>query len=318
MLTEKIGNLIMPKPKRSRIRFNAKNSLEDETSNLPIIQRCANPIPVKPEIYKNAFSPQNPEGCLIALQEFSKLADNVPTFSRYYSRSNISIERTYSHLISGVTITPDSDYVRAMFSEAKENFEYNKYLKMGGGAPGYWHPVYAYPDDWYEPSGFTDLNFNLTSEEENNGRYRTIPTKSELGIPNELLDGSNQEKLKKVELDPDTKLKSINFKFKQVDLYRDDWLDFSIFGIGNWAVKGLKKGYYSSGTIEKNAGVMPLVTSSILLAMDVKIDAEYAGDDEKVIKENKNLLYGPFALNNKIQIFGWISSLVPLSPSSSI
>jgi hypothetical protein len=126
-----------------------------------------------------------------------------------------------------------------------------------------------------------------------------------------------------VSVDQDAALKSIKFKYLEVVLSRP-WLDFQIFSLGGWSIQGQDAGYFSSGKTDSNDGTLPLITTSMLVAINVEVAAQWSAKDQQVLDDAKqrgeHIAAGPFVLNadpnqgNELHLIGWVSRLVPLAP----
>ena len=134
-----------------------------------------------------------------------------------------------------------------------------------------------------------------------------------------------------------TTLKSIRFNAFEVVLRRP-WLDPSLFSMAAIYLGGEPAGFYSSGQLNDNDGVLPLLCTSFYLATDVQIEADWSAQDLRRLQQaqaNRTpLALGAFALAARLgaraaaltltgntvssalpQIVAWVSALTPLCPS---
>jgi hypothetical protein len=134
-----------------------------------------------------------------------------------------------------------------------------------------------------------------------------------------------------------TAIRKINLHILRVDLIRP-WLNFEVFNLQNWKIQGIKAGYYSSGSTDKNNGMFPLLTQTVLIGTKISVEGNFSQKDIRIVTEHKeagnDISFGSFLLNtisNVIEVFqteggtklnsnihqvvGYISKVVPMSPS---
>jgi hypothetical protein len=217
-------------------------------------------------------------------------------------------------LYSAVSEEP---YVMNVLEQAKNNFKTSA-MKGMGGVPEDWYLVNTRPVNWYDlikdKSSLIRIEIDISNQE-----YPLFWN----------IDNSRQ-----VRLDPSTALKKVYADVLVVNFLRS-WLNFEVFQL-NWEIKGVDQGYYSSGNLEENEGVFPLLTQSMLVGSLVTIEGEFGPRDLDFLSDQKTtrkLSLGPFSLeaeNNKpeirleknlasvsssvTQIIGYISRLVPRCP----
>jgi hypothetical protein len=283
----------------------------------PVLQLNALPMTLSPAIYANMHSSANPNGSYASLYAFSQLANIVPTFAEYFSASLNTIPTLYGSLLHGATVATNQPYVDQVFSSARRNFDTAEISNMDG-IPGAWYPAYAAPDDWYDtsdPRRFSDIAIDLTGGAGmNEGPYQILkPARA-----NTLLNSGAS-----TPIDPATSLKSVKFRYLEVELNRP-WLDFQIFNLGGWFIQGQEAGYFSSGRTDNNNGILPLISTSMLVAINVEVAAQWSAKDQQVLDDatqrGQKISVGPFVLNadpnqaNELHLIGWVSRLVPLAP----
>ena len=135
----------------------------------------------------------------------------------------------------------------------------------------------------------------------------------------------------------------ISFSYKLVTVRRP-WLTFSLFGLPGWDMSNMyKKGSISNGTkASQLASKMPLLPTSFVVVKGVVIKAKWSQQDRDFIKKQTSagggFGIGPFTISGSyahsstketftssiagdsiiipgVQIIGWISQVVPYSPS---
>ena len=125
-------------------------------------------------------------------------------------------------------------------------------------------------------------------------------------------------------------------KVLRVDFYRP-WLNPEILNLKGWKINGVEKGYFSSGKLDENDGVMPLMPTSMIVGTEVKLAGNLEKEDQDLVKasmmQNKTVAVGPFVLSSplhsatlrnesdttsiestNIHVIGFISNLVPFAP----
>ncbi|UOD30441.1 hypothetical protein INH39_01405 [Massilia violaceinigra] len=290
------------------------------TDQRPVLQLNALPMTLAPSAYANAHSSANPGGSYSTLNAFSELADSVPVFSEYYSPSLNTVSAVYSNLLRGASVKADAPYAGTVIAKALQNVASGGFSNLDG-TPGLWYPVYAIPGDWYDtgdPDRFSDITLDLTGEgKDDSGPYRILEESKNSIAANLIRIGKGDA----VQIDPASALKRVTLKYLEVQLNRP-WLDFEVFNLGGWFIGGLDAGYFSDGSIDNNQGVMPLITTSLLVAINVDLAADWSAKDQQFIDDTRRqgdgVAVGPFAINaaasTDLHVIGWVSRLVPLAP----
>lgn len=289
--------------------------------NRPVLQLNALPMTLSPKNYENAHSSVNPNGSFTSLYAFSQLVNPVPSFTEYYSASLRTISTVYNNLLHGASVRRDKQYTESVIAGALQAYDDAGFSNMDG-IPGTWYPGYATPVDWYEtsnPERFSEITLDLTGNNTNEGPYQVLRNSGN-NILSNLIKSSNGSS---VPVDKGTSLKSVKFKYLEVRLNRP-WLNFEIFYLDGWFIKGQQVGFFSSGSTDNNQGVIPIITTSMLVAIDVDLAAEWSIKDQQVLDDEKHkgeqVALGPFLINSgsdsptELHVIGWISQLVPLAP----
>lgn len=211
---------------------------------------------------------------------------------------------------------------RAYAAEARPNL---------GGTPGTWCAVYPGMADWVDwpTERYQFVSIDLKAPEAMHGAYVTIPEQADGGM-GWSIDGAKRP------LAPGTCLQRITMKVLQVTLQRP-WLDLELFSLPGIELRGGPPNYFSNGALTANDGVLPLVTLSFFLAVDVKISATWAKEDLELLAsaaKRGRLGLGSFALTTRgvgpqlgfdgttlsapaHQIVAWTSALVPACPQGA-
>lgn len=124
---------------------------------------------------------------------------------------------------------------------------------------------------------------------------------------------------------PTTEGFSISFKFCRVNIDRD-WFKSALLNTPNWYMSNTSVNEYSTGTIDNNPGMFPLLPVSFIVICDLKITANWSPEDKNNL--NKAVSFGPFDVRNGtlnqntleikgLQIITWISKLMPSLPPNT-
>jgi len=301
----------------------------------PVFQLNALPQPLDPTTFAGAMSPSNPGGSLVPLAAFRDLVDAVPAMSRFYSPGPMSTETAWGNYINGASVKAGAGFATQALSAAQQNFTTYALAGLTPAATS-WRPVYSTPENWWDLTRqtFTPVVVDPNATGGPNGAYATIGADNQA----QTLQWRDPGSGKTAPLASGTTLKAIRFNAFEVVLRRP-WLDASLFGMASIYLGGEPSGFYSSGQLNNNDGVMPLLSTSFYLATDVQIDADWSAPDLKRLQQaqanNTPLALGAFALAARLgartagltlkgdtvssplpQIVAWVSALTPLCPAA--
>jgi hypothetical protein len=308
-------------PDDSAISMGLAEAVDRTAFRKPVLQFASFPVMLDTKQYANALSDSNPNGNLIPLLALRNLIDPLPSFAQSYNPSDKSTEQTYETIIQGAVVKSDYPSITALLSQARQKFEANRFARMDG-LPGWWRPVYVVPDDWYDLSKverFQDLHIDLSDQGGDSAAYAMIGGTA----PLQFLTADRRKAGKS--LDPQTTIRSLRMKYLLVSLRRP-WLNPLLFQYAGWYLSQQASGFCSSGEIDTNPGVLPLLPTGMLLAKDVSIDVAWGDVDQAFLDTAdvalSSVSLGPFALrpqapDSNIQLIAWISSLIPYSPKDS-
>ena len=270
-----------------------------------IVQVSPLPLTLKLVDFKNAYSNVNPEGDIFAAQKFQQLVDPAPALTQEYMTSTSSIEDVYGGIVHGASAPIKSTYLTRMIANAKQNFDINSQSDFV--THGEWRLIEANPHDWYTDNA--DRYKTVKIPLDNDG-HEASPTTLTLGD-------------KQVPLSEATQLTHCELEYMLVRFIRP-WMDFTLFKTDGWWLTGQQPGYCSSGRGDINSGILPLVTTGMILVRSAQFEGDWHPEDEKKINEcseaNKDICLGPYRLSKKtesvstVSVVAWISELVPLSP----
>jgi hypothetical protein len=330
-LTHAVARTLIPKPPRAAPNIAAKLGAPPVK---PVFQLNALPQPLDPTTFAGALSPGNPGGALAPLAAFRDLVDAVPAMTRFYSPGPMSTEQAWGNFINGASVKAGAGFATLALSSSQQNFSTYALAGLTPAATS-WRPVYATPDNWWDLTrqSFTPVTVDPNAPGGPNGAYSTI------GAGNEAQDMQWRDPRSgaTAPLASGTTLKSIRFNAFEVVLRRP-WLDPSLLSNGAIYLGGEPSGLYSSGQLNDNDGVMPLLSTSFYLATDVQIEADWSASDLQRLEQAQTnrtpLALGAFALAARFgartagltlkgdtvssplcQIVAWVSALTPLCPS---
>lgn len=233
--------------------------------------------------------------------------------------------------------------VGQVFSNAQKQFS-NMRLTSGDGLNEF-RPSYAIPSNWYDTEAdntWTSIKVDsksLKTEEHSDFSKFSIGNNSDYGL---WSFGASVNK------DAENKTKhslaenlTVSFDFLRVTISRP-WMNALLFNLGGWSIpqsKGI--GSISNGTREQAGPDMPLLTTSFIVARNVKITGDWTESEKSDVSNslngNTSIGWGPFALKGSfansskdkkssatfdgktisapgMQIIAWVNTVVPLSP----
>lgn len=303
----------------------------------PILQLNTFPMTIDPSDFANPFGPTNPGGSYTTLYSFYQLVDPVPSFAKNYWPTNNSTDITYGNLLSLATADPAAPAI-TILSNAKKKYEISKLTDMAGTGINF-HATYAVPYSWYGlSSNYLELEIDLTDPGALEECGFTVLGGDDVEAMKWKIGNLSDPGSQKV-FGTNTTIERIKFKYSMVAIQRP-WLDFQIFSIPGWKIKGLSRAYYSTGTLTNNNGLLPVLPTGMIIGRDIQITARWSDADRQMLKKaeegSQAVSLGQFALsgcisgcsggmftpkldNNTISlpalhVVGWVSSLVPLSP----
>lgn len=302
-----------------------------------VLQLNAFPVTLNPANFANPYSRENPGGDIRTAYAFRKIADPVPSLSRTYNPSGHSTEEVYGNLVQFASILEKERFVAGVFGSANETFSKAALVPLTS-QPDEWRLVGAMPSDWYDVTQverFQDVELDLTGSEDASGQFTVVPGSEimqwRMGDPArpKAMEASHK----------DTQILSLKLKYLQVTFERP-WLDFELFNLSGWFLQGQPRGYLSTGLIDDNQGILPLLTTGMVVGIDITADVYIGGKGRDLVlhalSAKKSLSLGPFQFmsvaasqaGNEVRcktvtsdsagavlhVVGMISNLVPLAP----
>lgn len=156
-------------------------------------------------------------------------------------------------------------------------------------------------------------------------KYTVVPS-AELPVDRRvLLQRVLDRQLLSAAMTPQTTNFQISCRFCLVNITRP-WFKSALLNLHSWYMFGSQAGEYSSGTLDHNPGMFPMLPSAFLAIRDLKISAQWSAQDRQSLPRAKYL--GPFDIGSAtlqadsltssgLQIVGWLSRLNPMLPPLS-
>lgn len=156
----------------------------------------------------------------------------------------------------------------------------------------------------------------------------------------------NPEILKKIDfvqirddtLDKETSNLEISFSYCRVAINRQ-WMMNSLLKLGGWSIPGQASGSLSTGSVDNNSGLFPIMPTAFIAVRNLQIKAAWGRKDKEIAamcaSSSQPIGFGPFALSGKyaesgnsyassfdgvtlsapgLQILGWINQITPYAP----
>lgn len=257
----------------------------------PVLQFLPTPYAVKRSEYRNASSPANPQGSLIAEYALRSLVDPIPLMTRAY-QAGASLDHTWGLIIDNADAPREQGLVLQVISDGREAYS-SAALSDASIAPGQWWPVEAIPANWMaeETMGFREVKVDLSTWTVTGleGEFQQLPG-PDLQEQVRQADG----KIVTQPLSASTAQHSLTLRVLQVEIRRA-WLPLNLLATAGWHIDGEPEGYVSSGQIsEDNQGILPLIPTGFLVGVDASLDPLPNRDDTQDL-----VAVGPFALSEK-------------------
>lgn len=300
-----------------------------------LLQLNSLPFVINTNEYKNAQSAANPTGDYKAAYRFSLLADAIPVLSPKYISSLNTLSKVWGNIINSAN--SENAFTKTIIDNSSSNYRSAKMFGLGG-IPEDWYTVTASPSNWCElldnEENLLPLEIDLLEGDKHQTDFLVLNDQSGL---NWKITQSDSDK--ETALNSNSTITKISMNVLRVDFHRS-WLDFELFDSPSWKIEGLDQGYFSTGDIDGNDGIMPLIPQGFLVGNNIKIEGNFSSEDIQFISQNQSsgqiLSLGNFVLQEKNtavdisqendktvltsktnQIIGFISRIVPLCPPVS-
>ncbi len=156
-------------------------------------------------------------------------------------------------------------------------------------------------------------------------KYTIVPSADLTVDRRVLLQRVLDSQLLSAALTPQTTNFQISCRFCLVNITRP-WFKSALLNLRSWYMFGTPAGEFSSGTLDHNPGMFPMLSSAFLAIRDLKISAQWSAQDRQNLSRAKYL--GPFDVGSAtlqadsltssgLQIVGWLSRQNPMLPPLS-
>lgn len=294
--------------------FLQKRGLLESRPSRNKLQLNRFPVIIDLDYYKNPHSSDNPTGDYRAAYRFYELSDEASCLTAFFEGA-YSVSSVWSGIINSAV--SDNEYVCSLLAQAGETFRLSKMCGMGG-IPEDWYQVNAKPSNWYD----------LVLDPKNLTHIEIDPSNMEFVLCWDM----NEDK--QLLLDSDSSISRICMDVLNVEFVRP-WLRCELLE-AEWRIPGIKRGYFSTGNMNYNDGVLPLIPQSMLVGSNLSIEGNFSEKDLAILTDQSigKLSIGPFAVtsgNDRVkieqeeqmrlqvssritQVLGYISYGVPLCP----
>jgi hypothetical protein len=279
----------------------------------PVLQLAEFPIVIDPALYANPRAAANPGGDLRSARAFRDLVDPLPGLSSGYLPSGQSTELIYKAILGGAQ-TSGSGMASTTLYNARMTFR-NSALPGLDGSVINWHLVDASPWKWYDATTFQPVTVSLDQDP---------------GSPFQVVgDAPLRWRVDGTASGPSSasRIEKVTLQCQMVMLSRP-WLCTSLFSMSGWSLPPEPAGYCSSGRIDNNSGVLPLLPSALLIGQVNTIVGQWGGSDlEKLasVRSGRSVSLGPFPVRSvardgalqgteTLSLIGVVSRLMPFSP----
>jgi hypothetical protein len=305
---------------------NIKRTLSKEASYLktyaakaapptarPVLQLAEFPIIIDPALYANPRTAANPTGDLRSARAFRDLVDPVPGFSSGYLPSAQSTELIYKTILNGAQ-TSGTGMAATTLYNARMVFNKSAMPALDGSAID-WHLVDASPWKWYDAKTFQPVTVWLDND--SGSPFQVIGDAPLQWRVNGAISGPSEE----------SNIKEVTLQCQMVVLSRP-WLCTSLFSISGWTLPPEPAGCCSSGCIDANSGILPLLPTAVLIGRMNAIVGQWGGSDlAKLasVRSGCSVSLGPFPVQSvakdgtlqgteELGLIGVVSQLTPYSP----
>jgi len=290
-------------------------SLSSGQASAPIYQISPLPLSLDLKKFRDAWSGTNPQGDPIAARQFRNLVDQIPALDHEFLGSS-SIEMVYGGIVNGASAAAVSPYVNNVLAEAKRGFESSGQSDLATQEE--WRLVEAVPDDWYtdDTDRYSWLEIPLDGPEPDANDIRLLGQSAPLMLS---LGNQGQEHLIEV-----TQLRRCRIQYMFVQ-FRRPWMNLELFKLAGWWLTGQPTGFCSSGRSDANEGVLPLITTGMIITRAIEFDGWTPTEQARInsaLEADQDVHVGPLKLSkpgepvSSVNVMAWRSELVPFSPRS--
>lgn len=303
-------------------------------------------------------------GTPAAAEALADLANTVPAAAATFLDTGGTYDDLWDFVLrSAKPAGPAGDPARVtlanLVNDNRADFELTARARMGSAGDLY-HPVLAEPTDWLSEDGWTSASFRVGGE---NPDPAPAPAPG-VQVPDELpdltwrliaaredfqprrlwqepelaaADGMQTEEFVSPDRVVDVTAKvapvatdmpsgvELSFQYRIIGLQRP-WLRAHLCRLGGWAIPGLPAGGLSNGMAEGNPGILPVLTTRMLVVRNLVAKAHWSDADRARAASAKTLALGPFTLTGAAggdgsaltrpapQVVAWLAAVLPACP----
>ncbi|MEV4925095.1 hypothetical protein [Streptomyces roseoverticillatus] len=303
-------------------------------------------------------------GTPAAAEALADLANTVPAAAATFFDTGGAYDDLWDFVLRSARPTgPDDDPARVtlanLINDNRADFELMARARMGSTGDLY-HPVLAEPTDWLGEDGWTSASFRVGGEDPAPApapapgvqvpqelpdlEWRLIAAREdvqpqpiwhepELATADQIQTEAfhNPDRVvdvtaKVAPADTDTPSGvELSFQYRVIGLQRP-WLRAHLCQLGGWAIPGLPAGGLSNGMPEGNPGILPLITTRMLVVRNLVAKARWSDADHARAASAETLALGPFTLTGAVsgdtseltrpapQVVAWLAAVLPASP----
>jgi hypothetical protein len=302
-------------------------------------------------------------GTPAAAEALADLANTVPAAAATFLDTGGTYDDLWDFVLRSAKPTgpagdPARDTLANLVSDNRADFELMARARMG--SPGdLYHPVLTEPSDWLSEDGWTSASFRIGGEDPDPApapapgvqvpqelpdlEWRLIAAREdvqpqrlwqepELAVaghiqseafanPDRVVDVTAKVAPAATDMPSGVEL---SFQYRVIGLQRP-WLRAHLCQLGGWAIPGLPAGGLSNGKPESNPGILPVLTTRMLVVRNLTVKAHWSDTDRARASSAETLALGPFTLTGAVgddseltrpapQVVAWLAAVLPACP----
>ncbi|TXS48253.1 SH3 domain-containing protein [Streptomyces sp. t39] len=300
-------------------------------------------------------------GTPAAAEALADLANTVPAAAATFLDTGGTYDDLWDFVLrSAVPTGPAGDPARVtlanLVNDNRADFELMARARMGSVGDLY-HPVLAEPADWLSEQGWTSASFRVGGHDPNPApspgvqiphelpelEWRLIAARENIQ-PQRLWQEPELAAADRIQTetfaDPDRVVDvtakvapavtdtpsgvELSFQYRVIGLQRP-WLRAHLCQLKGWAIPGLPAGRLSNGMAEGNPGILPVLTTRMLVVRNLAAKAHWSDTDRARAASAETLALGPFTLagadrdgsvltRQAPQVVAWLAAVLPACP----
>lgn len=303
-------------------------------------------------------------GTPAAAEALADLANTVPAAAATFFDTGGTYDDLWDFVLRSARPTgPGGDAARDtlanLVNDNRADFELMARARLGSAGDLY-HPVLAEPADWLSEDGWTSASFRVGGEDPDpvpaaapgvqlphelpNLEWRLIAAREDVQTqrlwqepelaaadrtqtdafdnPDRVVDAT--AKVAPAATDTPSGVE-LSFQYRVIGLQRP-WLRAHLCRLGGWAIPGLPAGGLSNGMAEGNPGILPVLTTRMLVVRNLVAKARWSDADRARAASAETIALGPFTLTGAAagdgseltrpapQVVAWLAAVLPACP----